>query len=586
MPTMKNTHHETVVRKLIVFGAGSTLLLGLPFAFAQRAFASQTPKFAYVANLCDSSSRCSAGNVSAYTINSSTGALNQVAGSPFAAGIQPVSVAVDPSGRFAYVANECDSCSRGRISAYTINSSTGALRAVAGSPFAAGELPISVTVDPLGRFVYVANFLGGVSAYTINGSTGALRAVAGAPFAAGLQPWSVTVDPSGRFAYVTNSGDSTVSAYTINGSTGALSVVAGSPFAAGNFPFSVAVDPSGQFAYVANEGDDNVSAYAINSSTGALRPVAGSPFASGQFPYSLAVDPSGRFAYVANAVDNTVSAYAINSSTGALRAAAGSPFATGNSPQSVTVDPSGRFAYVVNVDGDNVSAYTIDSSTGALRAVSGSPFAAGSFPQSVAIAGQTHTTSVLTLTPRSLAFGNVPVNTSSATQSVTVTNTNPKAVAITSIALRGTAPGQFNFTDDCGKSLAGQAICTLEAQFTPSLQGAKTAFLDVNGGGGGRSVMLSGTGTSTNPWLGSWDGKVKSTCGYISGPFDIAIVSLGKNKLGLTDNYGDQYDLTISSNNPNVATSPGDVVRYTISGNSMKGREPNSCQTAWLTRVQ
>ncbi len=51
---MKKTHHETVVRKLIMLGAGLTLLLGLPFAFANRAFANPTPKFAYVANLCDS----------------------------------------------------------------------------------------------------------------------------------------------------------------------------------------------------------------------------------------------------------------------------------------------------------------------------------------------------------------------------------------------------------------------------------------------------------------------------------------------------------------------------------------------------
>ena len=97
---------------------------------------------------------CSGGNVSAYTINSSTGALREISGSPFAAGFGPYSVTVDPSGRFAYVANvglfE-------HVSAYTINSSTGALRAVSGSPFAAGNGPLSVTVDPSGRFAYVAN---------------------------------------------------------------------------------------------------------------------------------------------------------------------------------------------------------------------------------------------------------------------------------------------------------------------------------------------------------------------------------------------------------------------------------------------
>ena len=63
-----------------------------------------------------------------------------------------------------------------------------------------------------------------------------------------------------------------------------------------------------------------------------------------------------------------------------------------------------------------------------------------------------------------------------------MTNTSAKTVAITSIALRGTAPGQFTFTDDCGKSSAAYRTCTLEAIFKPTSEGAKTAYLDVNGG--------------------------------------------------------------------------------------------------------
>jgi probable HAF family extracellular repeat protein len=104
-------------------------------------------------------------------------------------------------------------------------------------------------------------------------------------------------------------------------------------------------------------------------------------------------------------------------------------------------------------------------------------------------------TSVLTLTPRSFAFGNIPLHTVSAALSVTVTNTSPTAVAITGIALRGTNPKQFAFTEQCGKSLAGHASCTIQATFAPTTTGSKTAFLDVNGGGDGRAVKLTGTGT-------------------------------------------------------------------------------------------
>ncbi len=79
---------------------------------------------------------------------------------------------------------------------------------------------------------------------------------------------------------------------------------------------------------------------------------------------------------------------------------------------------------------------------------------------------------------------------------MTVTNTGPKAAAITSVALTGTAAGQFAQTNNCGKSLAGHATCTIKVTFKPTTKGAKSAFLNVNGGGGGlRSVNLTGTGT-------------------------------------------------------------------------------------------
>jgi hypothetical protein len=151
-------------------------------------------KFAYVAN-SDSS------NVSAYTIDSTTGALTPVPGAPFAAGLNAFSVAVDPSGKFAYVANQCGNCPQGSVSAYTIDSTTGALTPVPGAPFAAGTFPVSVAVDPSDKFAYVANECssssdcsqGNVSAYTIDSTTGALSPVPGAPFAAGIAPRSVAI---------------------------------------------------------------------------------------------------------------------------------------------------------------------------------------------------------------------------------------------------------------------------------------------------------------------------------------------------------------------------------------------------------
>jgi 6-phosphogluconolactonase (cycloisomerase 2 family)/environmental stress-induced protein Ves len=348
-------------------------------AFTKGAPLVYTPKFAYVANF-------GSNDVSAYTINSGTGVLTAVSGSPFTAGTNPTSVAVDPTGRFAYVAN-----AGGNVSAYTINAGTGALTAVSGSPFTAGTSPQSVAVDGTGRFAYVANGGGTVSAYTIDSSTGALTAVAGSPFAAGTSPKSVSVDPAGLFVYVANSGSNNVSAFTINASTGALTAALLSPFTAGTGPQSINVDPSGRFAYVANDGGD-VWGYRIDSRTdpinfggspGSLTPLSGSPFTAGTNPASVTVDASGRFVYVANSGSgNAISRYTMDS-TGNLTANTGAT--AGSAPASVAVDPSGKFAYVANSGAASVSGFSING-TGALTSI-GAAAGAGTTPSSVTTTG-------------------------------------------------------------------------------------------------------------------------------------------------------------------------------------------------------
>jgi DNA-binding beta-propeller fold protein YncE len=105
----------------------------------------QTGGFAYVANCGSSCVGVGPGNVSAYSIDGTTGALTPVAGSPFPAGFGSLSVTVDPTGQFAYVANRGFSPDNGTVSAYTIDGTTGALTEIAGSPFPAGSFPRSVT---------------------------------------------------------------------------------------------------------------------------------------------------------------------------------------------------------------------------------------------------------------------------------------------------------------------------------------------------------------------------------------------------------------------------------------------------------
>ena len=85
-------------------------------------------EFAYVVN--DGNG---AGSVSAYSANRASGVLTELPGSPFAAGANPsaIAIAIPYVHAFAYVANTTSA----NVSAYTIDGTTGALAPVGGSHF-------------------------------------------------------------------------------------------------------------------------------------------------------------------------------------------------------------------------------------------------------------------------------------------------------------------------------------------------------------------------------------------------------------------------------------------------------------------
>jgi YVTN family beta-propeller protein len=298
--------------------------------------------------------------------------------------VDPQSIAVDPAGKFAYVASEgCDA--EGYVSMYTINPTTGALASIGPPVPSNDENTDSVTVDPSGKFAYVASSgnvwdidFGSVMTYAINPKTGALTSTAGGIIGTGINGTpefsnSMALDPSGKFAFAADGGafpvpsfgiSSSVSMYTINNTTGALTSIG--MIATGAGPDSVAVDPTGKFVYVTNVGSNDVSMYTINPTTGALASIG--TIASGTRPDSVAVDPTGKFAYVTNFGSNDVSMYNIDATTGSLTFIGS--IAAGTEPFSVAVDPAGKFAYVANWTGSDtegsVSMYAIDATTGSL----------------------------------------------------------------------------------------------------------------------------------------------------------------------------------------------------------------------------
>jgi predicted extracellular nuclease len=103
------------------------------------------------------------------------------------------------------------------------------------------------------------------------------------------------------------------------------------------------------------------------------------------------------------------------------------------------------------------------------------------------------TGTVITVSPMSLTYANSqPLNTPSASQPVTVTNTGTTAITISSIV---TSTG-FTQTNNCGTSLAGGASCTVNVVFQPTATGPQMGTLTLNDSDANKTqtVSLSGTG--------------------------------------------------------------------------------------------
>ncbi len=336
-----------------------------------------TASFAFVA---DSVS----GDVAVFSVGV-TGILTQM-GTPIASGAGAEFLAVDPVHNFLYVTNQ----NANTISAFSINTMTGALAQVPGSPFATGLTPHGVAVDSLGRFAYVANQNdNSISAFSIDGATGALTPVPGSPFAGIDSPFGLTLHPLNSSLYVTNVNSNTVTQLTLDIVSGAPAVP-GTVLAAGQTPIGVAVDPNGQFLYVGDHMQDAISSYSIDPFTAKLTPVSG-PAASANTcsnschvnPLRVAIDRTSHFAYAADVGGNSVSAFSLSNG---MLTAIGSPVPVGQHPFGVAFEPTNRFLYVANKVDNTISGFSADPNTGALTALPGSPFSvSGSGPAGIVI---------------------------------------------------------------------------------------------------------------------------------------------------------------------------------------------------------
>jgi 6-phosphogluconolactonase len=174
--------------------------------------------------------------IAGFSVSATDGSLSPISGSPFSTGFFPRTIAIDTAGKFLYATISSSFMGASTsVYGYTIDAASGGLTPIPGSPFPTGENPVSAAVDVSGRFLFVANNANtangnSVSAFSINSDTGVLTAVPGSPFPASPFPLFVAADPSGQYVYVGLDSSPGIAAFVMNQSTGALTPIPGSPF--------------------------------------------------------------------------------------------------------------------------------------------------------------------------------------------------------------------------------------------------------------------------------------------------------------------------------------------------------------------
>lgn len=248
---------------------------------------------------------------------------------------------------------------------------------------ASGNAPWGVAIDPTGRWLYVANRESDtVSAFAI-GAGGALTLLDTYP-SGGDAPFSAVVEPRGRFLYVGNLQGASIAGFAIN-ADGTLTSVPGSPIAVPGV-LAMAAHPGGEYLYFSTSLDHRIAAYRIGS-TGALTPVAGSPYWFDDFGafnnlLGIAVHRSGRFLLASDNSTSSIRVFSLDAGSGALT---GEAFRLNglSLSRAILAHPDGQHVIAAGFNGINV--FTFDEATGALTAVPGSPFASGFQPQALAL---------------------------------------------------------------------------------------------------------------------------------------------------------------------------------------------------------
>ncbi|PYU20129.1 MAG: hypothetical protein DMG30_22155, partial [Acidobacteria bacterium] len=238
-------------------------------------------------------------------------------------------------------------------------------------------------------------------------------------------------------------------------------------------PYGIFVDASGNL-FIADSGNNLIRE--VVAATGIIQTVAGNynlgsagsaysgdggPATSATLsnPYGIFVGASGNL-FIAD-LDNTV-----------IREVAGTTANGMTAGYIYTVAGNGNWGY--SGDGGDATLAELNYPQGLTFGPSGSLLIADSGNNVIRSVAGLLGEPWLSLSTNGLTFLAQAEGTT-ATQTVTLTNTGTTSLTVSSIVISGTNSADFAETDNCGSSVAAGASCTINVTFTPGAAGSRTA---------------------------------------------------------------------------------------------------------------
>lgn len=170
----------------------------------------------------------------------------------------------------------------------------------------------------------------------------------------------------------------------------------------------------------------------------------------------------------------------------------------------------------------------------------------------------------LVASPTSLSFGNQGQGTTSASQSITVSNLGDANLILGTVTKEGSHPGDFTVTTDAcsGGTVVPAGTCTISASFSPTATGSRSASLRIpsNDAYSPHTIPLSGNGIVNGPGISLSAttlnyGNVK--LGTTSATKGVVVTSIGSSSLNIgTVSLGgtNASEFSITSNTCNGAS--------------------------------